>query len=75
MSKQHASDHKALCALLAVSLSTASQSAWQAHRAAARGKTNEAVVRLLPVMDQLDTFTALCRTIIALHRTDNGGTK
>jgi hypothetical protein len=73
MSTNHASDKKALFALLADGLTTASQTAWEAHHAAARGEDNEAIGTLLPVMEQLETFTALCRTILALHRIGKGG--
>lgn len=73
MSTHHASDRKALYTLLADGLYTASQTAWQAHHAAARGERNEALGTLLPVMEQLETFTALCRTIIALHRIERDG--
>ncbi|MDI4665386.1 hypothetical protein K9U40_13760 [Xanthobacter autotrophicus] len=73
MSTHHASDRKALYALLADGLYTASQTAWEAHHAAARGEDNEAIGTLLPVMEQLETFTALCRTILALRRLEKRG--
>ncbi|MCV0370220.1 hypothetical protein [Filomicrobium sp.] len=60
---------------LADGLTTASQSAWQAFDAAKAGRTNEAIGTLLPVMDQLETHAALCKTILALHRIGKGGTR
>lgn len=73
MSRRDALDSKALYALLADGLHTASQTAWEAHQVAARGERNEALGTLLPVMEQLEEFTALCRTIIALHRIEREG--
>ncbi|MBU1210188.1 MAG: hypothetical protein KJ587_02825 [Alphaproteobacteria bacterium] len=58
---------------LADGLTTASQTAWEALDASQRGAANEAIGTLLPVMEQLETFTALCRTILALHRIRDGG--
>lgn len=58
---------------LADGLTSASQTAWEAFEASQAGRTNEALGTLLPVMEQLETFTALCKTIIALHRIGKGG--
>lgn len=60
---------------LADGLTTASQSAWQAFDVAKAGRSNEAIGTLLPVMDQLETYYALCKTILALHRLGKGGTR
>ncbi len=69
----YTSDKKALFALLADGLSTAAEAAWQAHDASARSADNEAIGTLLPVIEQLETLTALCRTILALHRIGKAG--
>lgn len=74
MSKTNVTDRKALYGLLAEGLYTASQTARQAHHASARGEANEALGTILPVMEQLETFTALCKTIIALHRIEREST-
>lgn len=58
---------------LADGLTTASETAWEAYEASRVGRANEAIGALLPVMEQLETYTALCKTILALHRIGKGG--
>lgn len=60
-------------ATLAEGLATASGIAWDAYGAGRNGSANEAIGTLMPVMEQLETYTALCKTILALHRIGKGG--
>ena len=62
-------------ATLADGLTSASNAAWDAYDAGRRGKSNEAIGTLLPVVEQLETYTALCKTILALHRIARGGVR
>lgn len=72
MSKHH--NHLTpLIGNLADGLTAASQDAREAFEASKGGRCNEAIGTLLPVMEQLETYTALCKTILALHRTRKGG--
>lgn len=72
MSK-HQTNLTPMIATLADGLTTASESAWEAFEAAKLGRHNESIGGLLPVMEQLETHTALCKTILALHRIRKGG--
>lgn len=58
---------------LADGLTTASEHAWEAYEASRLGRANEAIGGLLPALEQLETYTALCKTILALHRIQKGG--
>lgn len=62
-----------LTSALADGLSTASEMAWDAYEAGRSGRVNEAIGTLLPVAEQLETYTALCKTILALHRSRKDG--
>jgi len=72
MSK-HAIELTGMIGNLADGLTTASEHAWDAYEASKLGRANEAAGALLPVMEQLEIFTALCKTILALHRIGKGG--
>lgn len=52
---------------LADGLTAASQTAWEAHFASSLDAPGDAVDTLMPVLAQLQTFTALCKDIIATH--------
>lgn len=62
-----------MVANLADGLTSASKHAWAAFEASKLGRANEAAGALLPVMEQLETYVALCKTILALHRIGKGG--
>lgn len=72
MSKHHNHLTPLICNL-ADGLTAASQDALEALDASQAGRCNEAIGTLLPVMEQLEIYTALCKTILALHRTRKGG--
>lgn len=59
-------------ATLADGLSGASEMAWDAYQAGRIGEINQAIGTLMPVAEQLETYAALCKTILALHRIGKG---
>jgi hypothetical protein len=68
MSPQYASERQTLYALLAEELRSAARTASEAHQAALRGESNEALGTLLPAIEKLEISGAFCKSIVALHR-------